>query len=72
MNPIKLGKYTVKLDINKCITCQKRQAKVGRATIVTCIEELDLNFLNKLTDIEKDEIKYRSQSCNSSYKLKAE
>ena len=44
----------------------------GRATIRSSIEKRDDNFLYGITKIEKDEIKYHSRSCYSSYKLKAE
>ena len=79
MNPIELGRGIAKRDITKCIICQKDQPKVnlsssrdGRRTIVECIEKLGDNFLYGLTAAEKDEIKYHSRSCYSSYKLKAE
>ena len=79
MNAIKLSKEEVKRDISKCIICQKDQPKVklssskeGCEVLLGSIEKLGDNYLNGLTETEKDEIKYNSRSCYSSYKLTAE
>ena len=79
MNAIKLSKEEVKRDISKCIICKKDQPKVklssrkkDREVLRRSIEKLGDNYLNGLTETEKDEIKYDSRSCYSSYKLTAE
>ena len=66
-------------NISKCIICQKDQPKVklssskeGREVLRRSIGKRGDNYLNGLTETEKDEIKYHSRSCYSSYKLTAE
>ena len=79
MNAIKLSKEEVKHDISKRRICQKDQPKVtlssskeGHEVLRSSIEKLGDNYLNGLTETEKDKIKYHSRSCYSSYKLTAE
>ena len=79
MNTIKRSKEEVKRDISRCIICQKYQPKVklssskeGREVLRRSNEKLRDNYLNGLTETEKDEIKYHSRSCYSSYKLTAQ
>ena len=78
MNAIKLSKEEVKHDISKYMICQKDQPKAklssskkGHEVLQRLIEKLGDNYLNGLTEMEKDEIKYHS-SCYSSYKLTVE
>ena len=79
MNAIKLSKEELKHKISKCIICQKDQPKVklssskeGSEVLRRSIKKLGDNYLNGLTETERDEIKYHSRSCYSSYKLTAE
>ena len=68
MNPIKVGKDTLKRDISKCIICKRDQAKVklstsedGRAKIQICIE--------KLGDPLKDTKAVYKATCPRGYSL---
>ena len=77
MKAVALLPSVAKRDVGKCILCQKKKAEKlrtsqdGRDNVQKFVAKLGDNFLDGLTNSEKDEIQHHG-SCYSTYKLKAD